>query len=102
MDEYGGNTQETFQEFAEPWEDTELNKSQYLALEVVSDADGHYTSSDLNGEYLNRNGLKASESSTPKVAGRLSELYNMGYVNRPPEQPYYYWVTDEGKALLND
>lgn len=82
----------------DPWDDADINRGQYVALQLVSDYGGHPESSDIEEEFLS-NGFTC-DSSSLAVSTRLSGLYSKGYVGRTPERPYYYWVTEDGYDLL--
>jgi DNA-binding transcriptional ArsR family regulator len=94
-------SQENVENSADPWDNTELNRSQYHALKVVSQVEGHNSAEALAEAYA-KSGFAEYSNGIPAINARLSELFKMGYVGRPPEQPYYYWVTDDGKQILND
>ena len=85
----------------DPWENTDLSESQYKALKAISEFDGRPTSEQANERYL-EHGYPESENGTA-ISRRLSELFHdHGYVGRPPERPYVYWLTSEGREALND
>lgn len=89
-----------------PWDNTDVNKGEYYALRAVQESEPHSTSGEINEHYLELSGYEESDNDSIKVAARLTELYGgddeQGYVGRPPNQPYVYWLTDKGKAVLND
>jgi len=84
----------------DPWVGTPLNRSQYIALKVVENYDGHPKTSDVEDDFLSH----GFESNTDSIAisSRLSDLIDTPYIDRTPEDPYRYWVTEEGKELLDE
>ena len=88
------------EESHEPWVGTPVNRSQYIAMKVVNDYDGHPRTSDVEEEFLSH----GFESNTDSIAisSRLSDLKDTAYVERTPEDPYRYWVTEAGKELLDE
>jgi len=82
-----------------PWEQTELNRSQYIALELVAEYDGRPRSSEVNEDYLERTDANAHENGVA-VGARLTELYDMGHLGRPDYEPYIYWATESGRGIL--
>lgn len=100
-DSDGGRSDgESEQETIQPWVKHDLNKSQYRALITVYEADGHKTSEELNKEYKEYG--YESDGKAPIISSRLTELYNKGYIDRPPKRPYQYWVTDAGEKVIED
>jgi len=97
----GDSSENTSGETPRPWDNTELNRSQYHALRVVSQSEGHNSAEELADSYAEL-GFEKYSNGIPAVNARLSELFKMGYVGRPPEQPYYYWATDKGEEILTD
>jgi len=91
-------------EEADPWEFTPLTKSRYLALKAVCETKGNPKAAEANDlycEYINAD-TEHYPSGARRIAGELSELNKTQYLNRAPNKPYRYWVTEEGKELLED
>lgn len=85
----------------QPWNGTELNRSQWTALTLVADYEGRASPADIEEGYCNAVGSDGHENGYA-VSSRLSELYELGYVGRPPGRPYIYWLTDAGQDLLEN
>jgi len=86
-----------------PWESLPVNMSQYNALKTVDEASGTPKSGDLNEDYAEKMGTDPRDKENGfKISPRLSELYGEGYVDRTPNHPFRYWVTDKGKELLDE
>jgi len=93
----------TEEQSTDPWDATDLGRGKYIALRLVNEYDGHPLTGDIEEEYLDHGYESASEGCA--VGARLSQLYSEdgeGYVDRPAEQPYRYWLTDKGRAVLAD
>lgn len=84
-----------------PWENTELNRAQYKVLKLIAEHSEHPMSKDINPEYLEKTGATESDKGYA-VSSRLSQLYDGDYVDRTPERPYRYWLTDKGKSTVQD
>jgi predicted transcriptional regulator len=85
-----------------PWEAIGFPRLNYYALKCIYEANDAPRTSDINEEFLERSGATRSKPSGPTVSSYVSKLYNDGYVDRTPSQPYRYWLTDDGKEVLND
>jgi len=79
-----------------PWETGDLNRGEYITLCLVSEHSGHPMAKDLKDDYA----AEGYNNDATSVAARLVELYNSGYVDRPSEEPYRYWLTDKGRDEL--
>jgi len=98
------STKQTEQE-KPPWHDTDVCRGEYYALKAIHESDERKSSRELNERYCELLGTEPSNADSIKVAARLSELYEEdgeGYVGRPPNKPYVYWLTDKGRQLIND
>jgi hypothetical protein len=84
----------------DPWDNTELNRSQYIALQCIADFGGHPKSSDINQHYCDRMGKESRGEPQYRISSRLTALYRKDLVNRPPKTPYQYWLTERGKELI--
>lgn len=82
------------------WSDVPVTESEYITLQSINEYDGHPLSSDLD-PYLNKHGF-VTQSSNSSAAPRLSKLFENGFVDRTPTQPYRYWITEEGEELLEE
>jgi hypothetical protein len=84
-----------------PWINTELSKGTYIALQLIDEFDGHPRTRDIDEDFI-AHGFN-SENDSIVVAPRISQLYHdHGYVDRPAEEPYRYWLTESGKQALAD
>jgi hypothetical protein len=111
LDEYDAEMQQTIPEAngdadsssenPKPWHNTELNRSQYIALRCVADYDGRPRPEDINPKYLKQTDASSHENGYA-ISSRLFELVDMGYLGRPPGRPYVYWLTDDGQDVLAD
>jgi len=81
------------------WDNSNLSKSNYLALELVKEYDGCPQTADLEDDFT-KYGYESSTASA--VGARLSQLFKEGYVERTPHRPYYYWVSDKGEKELGE
>jgi len=81
-------------EKTKPWEEAEISKGQYHALELVNDYDGHPQSADIVDDWKELGYTPAKNS-----ISQLSVLYQDGYVDRTPK-PHSYWVAEKGNELL--
>jgi hypothetical protein len=85
-----------------PWEGLPVTMGQYTALKTVFEASGTPKYKTLNEGYAEKLDTDPRDKDNgPKISPRLSELYGEGYVDRTPNQPFRYWVTDKGKELLD-
>jgi hypothetical protein len=69
---------------------------------AVRKAPGTPTEKDANGIFLDKAGLGETESDRPRIGSHLSRLYDSDYLDRTPNRPFRYWVTEEGQELLRD
>ncbi|AFH22500.1 hypothetical protein OSG_eHP28_00040 [environmental Halophage eHP-28] len=83
---------------ADPWDDTPLNRGQFVVLQAIADESGHPRTVDLIDAYADA-GFEASSSA---VSARLKDLFDQDFVARTPARPYRYWITDDGDDLLGD
>lgn len=81
-----------------PWETGDLNRGEYITLRLVSKHSGHPMAKDLKDDYA----AEGYSDDATSVAARLVKLYNSGYVDRPSEKPYRYWLTDKGRDELGE
>jgi len=81
---------------ADPWDETPLNRGQFIVLQAIADESGHPRTVNLLDAYADA-GFEASSSA---VSARLKDLFDQDFVDRTPARPYRYWITDDGEALL--
>jgi len=81
---------------ADPWDETPLNRGQFVVLQAIADKSGHPRTVDLIDAYADA-GFEASSSA---VSARLKDLFDQDFVDRTPARPYRYWLTDDGDDLL--
>jgi len=81
---------------ADPWDDTPLNRGQFVVLQAIADESGHPRTVDLIDAYADA-GFEASSSA---VSARLKDLFDQDFVDRTPARPYRYWITDDGEELI--
>jgi len=84
----------------EPWVSTDLNRGEYYAIKLVNEHEDAPTPPEIEDRFQEY-GYESNTDSLA-VSARLSELKNTPYVDRTPHEPYRYWVTEEGKELLED
>jgi len=84
-----------------PWKTTELNKGQYYALKALEELNDA-TNEQLDKKYCELMAAKRRKDRMPRVSPRMTELFEMGLVNRTPGTPYRYWPTEEGLRVLDD
>jgi len=82
----------------DPWDETPLNRGQFVVLQAIADESGHPKTVDLIDAYADA-GFEASSSA---VSARLKDLFDQGFVDRTPARPYRYWITDDGDDLLGE
>jgi hypothetical protein len=92
--------EELVQPTKDPWDVAEITESEYYALLAVREAPGTPTEKDANGIFLNKSGLEETESDRARVGSHLSRLYDSGHLDRTPNKPYRYWLTDKAKDIL--
>ena len=80
--------------------DHDLNRGEACALMSVHETKGNPTTSEANDEYLNY-GFGPTKGTGAAIAARLTELKEKRLVDRTPNQPYRYWVTDKGKEAVD-
>jgi len=86
----------------DPWEwYDDMRRVDYHALRALRDTDGHPTTKDMNDLYLEYSDATPQEGTTA-VSARMSDLYKSEYVDRTPDRPYVYWLTDKGKDVLEE
>lgn len=86
----------------EPWEDSEATEGEYWALVCVDDSDDAPRSVDLDEQFREISGLGGNHDSSRSITPYLSTLYQKGLVDRTPNRPYRYWLTEEGSRVLDD
>lgn len=83
----------------EPWELAGVSKSNYIAMKLVDEYDGHPRSKDIDARFR-KFGYTSQEDIA--ISPYLSEVHEKGYVGRPESKPYIYWLTEEGKKKLQE
>jgi hypothetical protein len=78
-----------------PWDNFDIGEAEYLALELINEYDGNPRSKDIVDDFTG-----AGFSSAGNSISQLATLNTKGYVERTPK-PYRYWLTDDGKEILN-
>jgi len=98
LEEYGKTGLDGIVEEKEsvPWDDSEATKKEYAALQAIAESQGHPTTSDA-GERYGR--LLNIDSGTNKLSATLNRTHRKGWVERTPERPYYYWLTESGEQV---
>jgi len=106
LSEYGVKVAEGFNEQTElnpePWESADISRAEYVTLELIHGYDGHPKSGDINQSYLDSTNADVKDTTSYAVCPRLSQLYDDGYIDRPAQQPYRYWLTEKGESVLNE
>lgn len=97
----GIDDEQTEETLVDPWDGTDLNRGEYIAVKLVDEYDGHPRGKDLEKSYLEKMDRSESNSTAYRVSARLTNVFQGGYVDRTPTQPYRYWVTEEGKEVLD-
>jgi predicted transcriptional regulator len=85
----------------DPWDNTDLTRRRYQALNCVADFNGHPKSKDIDDKFCDVIGLEPERRNQYRITPYLTKLYRNGYVERPPSKPYSYWPTDKGKDALD-
>lgn len=80
----------------DPWEGSDASESEYKAIKLVAEYDGHPQSPDIADEFED-----FGYSTSGNSIAQLSTALDKGYVDRTPE-PHSYWVTEKGEELLED
>jgi len=84
-----------------PWDNSDVTRGEYYALKCVSDSSDSPRSKDINEHFVNISNLGEGKTNTKAVTPYLSTLFGKGFVDRTPNQPYRYWLTEEGKQVLD-
>jgi len=87
----------------DPWEDADVTRSCYFAIKAISESSGSPRTTDINDRFLELTGLDEHNSKGPTIGPYLSRLIKeTDYIDRTPNIPYRYWVTEQGEELLGD
>lgn len=87
----------------DPWQDADVGRSAYFAIQAIDEISGSPRSTDIDDKFLELSGLEEHNTKGPTVGPYLSQLIKQTeYIDRTPNIPYRYWVTEQGKELLNN
>jgi len=83
------------------WEGTGLTKHMYYALKALDNTNGNPTTADMADEFIRLTELTAESGSSYRISPYMTRLKRDGYVDRTPNRPYHYWITERGRDALS-
>jgi len=79
-----------------PWDESVFTEREYLAIQVIIEADDSPTTTEVSEQYNELRGINPDSVTTP-LSSVLFDLKEKGYVDRTGVEPYRYWVTEKGR-----